>query len=81
MGPRAGLDRCGKSRPYRDSIPDRPARSQSLNRLRYATLISVIQTHPVNMYNKALLVLRDVQNTQMLCQHREEFLNVKCGGT
>jgi len=33
------------------------------------------------MYNKALLVLRDVQNTQMLCQHREEFLNVKCGGT
>ena len=27
MGPRAGLDRCGKSRPYWDSIPDRPARS------------------------------------------------------
>jgi len=21
VGPRAGLDRCGKSRPYRDSIP------------------------------------------------------------
>ena len=21
MGPRAGLDRCGKSRPHRDSIP------------------------------------------------------------
>jgi hypothetical protein len=28
--PRAGLDRCGKSRPHRDSIPDRPARGQSL---------------------------------------------------
>jgi len=27
VGPRAGLDGCGKSRPYRDSIPDRPARS------------------------------------------------------
>ena len=27
MGPRAGLDRCGKSRPHRDSIPERPARS------------------------------------------------------
>ena len=27
MGPRAGLDRCGKSRPHRDSIPDRPSRS------------------------------------------------------
>ena len=30
MGPRAGLDRCGKSRSHRDSIPDRPARSQSI---------------------------------------------------
>jgi hypothetical protein len=30
LGPRAGLDRCGKSRP-----PDRPARSQSLYRLRH----------------------------------------------
>jgi len=27
VGPRAGLDRRGKSRPHRDSIPDRPARS------------------------------------------------------
>ena len=27
VGPRAGMDRCGKSRPHRDSIPDRPARS------------------------------------------------------
>jgi hypothetical protein len=30
LGPRAGLDVCEKSRPHRDSIPDRPARSQSL---------------------------------------------------
>ena len=27
MGPRAGLDGCGKSRPHRESIPHRPARS------------------------------------------------------
>ena len=27
MGPWAGLDRCGKSRPHRDSIPERPALS------------------------------------------------------
>jgi len=27
VGPSAGLDRCGKSRPHRDSIPDHPARS------------------------------------------------------
>ena len=25
MGPRAGLDRCGKSRPHRDSIPGPPS--------------------------------------------------------
>ena len=35
MGLRADPDRCGKSRPHRDSIPDRPARSQSLYRLSY----------------------------------------------
>ena len=35
MGPRAGLDKCGISRPHRDSIPGRPARSQSLYRLSY----------------------------------------------
>ena len=34
-GPQDLLDRCEKSRPYRDSIPDSPARSQSLYRLRY----------------------------------------------
>jgi hypothetical protein len=33
VGPRAGLDGYGKSRPQRDSIPDRPARSQSQYRL------------------------------------------------
>ena len=35
VGPRAGLDRCGKSRPTRIRSPDRPARSQSLYRLSY----------------------------------------------
>ena len=37
VGPRAGLDRCGKSRPPPTGIrsPDRPARSQSLYRLSY----------------------------------------------
>jgi len=35
LGLRAGLDRCGKSRPHRDSIPNRPARNQSLYRLSY----------------------------------------------
>jgi hypothetical protein len=35
VGPRAGLDGCGKSRPHRDSIPDLPARSDALYRLSY----------------------------------------------
>jgi hypothetical protein len=35
VGPRAGLDRCGKSRPTEIRSPDRPARSQSLYRLSY----------------------------------------------
>jgi len=34
-GPRAGPDRCGKSRSHQDRSPDRPARSQSLYRLSY----------------------------------------------
>ena len=35
VGPRAGLDRCGKSRPTGFRSPDRPARRQSLYRLSY----------------------------------------------
>ena len=35
VGPRAGLDRCGKSRPHWDSISDRQTRSESLYRLSY----------------------------------------------
>jgi hypothetical protein len=38
VGPRVGLDRCGKSRPppgFFFRSPDRPARSQSLYRLSY----------------------------------------------
>ena len=35
VGPRTGLDGCGKPRPRRDSIPDRPARRESLHRLSY----------------------------------------------
>ena len=35
VGPRTGLDECEKSRPHRDSIPDRPLHSESLYRLSY----------------------------------------------
>ena len=42
----------GKSRPHRDSIPDRPARSQSLYRLSY------IYTKYFRVYNKAQILQR-----------------------
>ena len=43
MGPRAGLDRCGKSRPYRDSIPGSPSPvAQSLYGLSY-------RAHPIDL--------------------------------
>ena len=35
MGPSAGLEGCGKSRPQRDSIPNRRASSESLYPLSY----------------------------------------------
>jgi hypothetical protein len=35
VGPGAGLDRCGKSRPTGIRSPDLPARSESLYRLSY----------------------------------------------
>ena len=41
VGPRAGLDECGKSRPE-DSIPGRPVRSESLYRLSYRGPPSVL---------------------------------------
>ena len=40
----------GKSRPHRDSIPDSPARSQSLYRLSYPAYILVIYSIHNNMY-------------------------------
>jgi len=42
VGSRAGLDGCGKARPRRDSIPDRPARRESLYRLSYPCPITII---------------------------------------
>jgi len=42
--PRAGLDRCGKSRPHRDSIPRPTVRSESPYRLRYPGLATYTHT-------------------------------------
>jgi hypothetical protein len=55
VGPRAGLDRCGKSRLHRDSIPDLPARSQSLYRLRYPAHSEFIRVHKMVNFKRSSL--------------------------
>jgi hypothetical protein len=44
VGPRAGLNGCGKSRPIGIRSPDRPARSESLYRLSYPGPLIYYQT-------------------------------------
>ena len=46
VGPRAGLDVSGKSRLHGDSIPDLPARSESLHRLRYPGALNRVGAEP-----------------------------------
>ena len=45
MGPRAGLDWCGKSRPTGIRSPDCPAHRQSLYRLRYPAHLDGIKVY------------------------------------
>ena len=67
MGPRAGLDRCGKSRLHRDSIPDRPARSHSLYRLSYRAHVDCVFKHLKNTF-----VMQAVLLTARMTQLRPE---------
>jgi hypothetical protein len=48
VGSRAGLDRCGKSRPTGIRPSDSPARSQSLYRLSYRARRSVFKIQKLN---------------------------------
>jgi hypothetical protein len=63
VGPRAGLDLYEKSRPHRDSIPNRPARSQSLYRLSYPAHIGIIiMVYNIVYHNSILLMIICVYN-------------------
>jgi len=42
VGPRAGLDGCGKSHTTGIRLPDPPARSKSLNQLHYPAHVSIM---------------------------------------
>ena len=81
-GPRAGLDRCGKSRhPTGIRFPDRPARSQSLYRLSYPG------PHCTTVQVKFIVLGLHVEKYQYVayCTYRPEFLcafysiRYKCG--
>jgi hypothetical protein len=63
VGPRAGLDRCGKSRPTGIRSPDRPARSQSLYRLSYPahSLRYTYCFFAANMVNRKRLIVAFVR--------------------
>jgi len=61
VGPRAGLDRW-KIRPHWDSIPDRPARSQSLYRLSYPG--------PQSFSNKKKLIVGNISVISKLIRYR-----------
>jgi hypothetical protein len=85
VGPRVGLDNCGKSRPHRDSIPDRPARSQSLYRLSYPAhgsgiirsylrscnlLLKLLKTKPNLLYTRNQSVPTPVINNNQLMTYK-----------
>ena len=67
----------GKSRPHRDSIPDRPVRSQSLYRLSYrATEILHVCTYkPTTAYAIGFSVTTDDRDSELLssCTLRSEL--------
>jgi hypothetical protein len=66
VGPRAGLDVCEKSRPHRDSVPDRPSRSQSLCRLSYPTHVtsSHYTAHNFSKAKSITHILTSLQNKE-----------------
>ena len=80
VGPRAGLDRCGKSRPTGIRSPDRPARSQSLYRLSYraqfcsSKAISVTYCECVFV---ALVIQRELRMRRIILMYLS-FLFIPC---
>jgi len=65
VGPRARLDRCGKCRLHRDSIPYRPAHSQSLYQLSYPA-------HCIYIYINIIIRMERIKN-----EHIKEIMGVK----
>jgi hypothetical protein len=76
VGPRAGLDGCGKSRPPGVRSPDRPARSDSLYRLSYAgphchhytwgkqIIVPFVMSSAKNVRQMKANIIRNIQSTR-----------------
>jgi hypothetical protein len=73
VGPSAGMDRCGKFLPTGIRSPDRPARSQSLYRIRYPA-------HPVE-FSQIESNINDPEvvslNLSLYLTHAARFYRVK----
>ena len=72
VGPGAGLDRCGKSRPTGTRSPDRPVRSESLYRLRYPNSF----TYESNGYNFHPQATPGVHKSRRLVVRATKFCTV-----
>jgi hypothetical protein len=72
VGPRAGLDGCGKSRPHRDSIPDRPACTESLQRLRYPG--PSCQLHYAKTHLRYVLHWRELKDSVAHQHHTKTYV-------
>jgi hypothetical protein len=86
VGPRVGLDRCGKSRPTGIRSPAPAARSQSLNRLSYRARYSVFNVPkldgvPVNIITPLILSTQIIILYPLIssCRYSDSLRYVRSG--
>jgi len=68
VGPRAGLDECGKSRSTVIQSPDRPVRSVSLSRLSYPGPLGITQLTN-NIHRTVIPFLLTIGHISLLYKH------------
>jgi hypothetical protein len=76
VGPGAGLDRCGKSRPTRIRSPNLPARSESPYRLRYPRLPTQCSTGNYFCNTRFVSPINDKHDTGAKGIAKNHFKNI-----
>jgi hypothetical protein len=66
----------GKSRPHRDSIPDRPARSQSLYRLSYRAHVLTVTLNKIHVNKHKLIYKYNVPVTFNICCKSSKYFHI-----